>query len=251
MDIAQKLENLNLNSPAGQIISNSKEYNSFNNDSEFIQDTLDVLESDNFSHKKNYFIDNQVYVTDSLNNLHQLLQLIKDNVTNQSSDVDLECLIQIVKVTIKKLELGINKFQQELTGQVSPQTVNEKISVSKDTIKEAMQKNENTMQMVKDLKDPSKAALDEKTAEIQKSFAELAQQKYTVQYNQKTQNLIQGYMIASQDLTSFKIIQGNNISKDALNEFIESSGIDDARIFKLDEIPTKQKTIMKVVTVVG
>lgn len=251
MDITQKLKNITLNSPAGQIISNSKEYNSFNNDSEFIQDTLDVLESDNFSNKKNYFIDNQVYVTDSLNNLHNLLQLLNDNITEQNPDVDLKCLLQIVKVTIKKLEIGINKFQQELTGQISPQTVNEKISVSEDTIKEAMQNNENTMQMVEDLKNPSKATIDERTAEIQKSFAELAQQKYTVQYNQKKQNLIQGYMIASQDLTSFKIIQGSNISKDALNELIERSGIDDARIFKLNEIPTKQKTITKVVTVVG
>ena len=133
-------------------------------------------------------------------------------------DADLTRLLQIVGITINKLERGIDKFQQELTGQISPQTINEEISVTEDTIKEAMQKNENTMQMVKDLKDPSKAALDEKTAEIQKSFTELAQQKRMVQQNQKTQNLIQGYIIASQDLTSFKIIQGNNISKDALNE---------------------------------
>lgn len=251
MNVTHELKNIDLNSPLGQIISNSQEYNSFNNDSEFIQDTLDVLESDNLAHKKNYFIDNQVYVTDSLNNLHQLLRLLEDNIQDQNADANLTHLLQIVGITIKKLERGIDRFQQELTGQISTQTVNEKISVSEDTIKEAMQKNESTMQMVENLKNPNEATIDERTAEIQKSFAELTKQKHMVQQNQKKQNLLQGYLIASQDLSNFRIVQGNNVSKDALNELIERSGIDNARVFRLNEMPTKQKTIQKVVTVVG
>lgn len=251
MNVTDELKNIDLNSPIGQIISNSKEYSSFNNDSEFIQDTLDVLESDNLAHKKNYFIDNQVYVTDSLNNLHQLLQLLEDNVKDPNDNANLTRLLQVVGITIKKLERGIDRFQQELTGQISSQTVNEKISISEDTIKEAMQNNESTMQMVEDLKNPNEATVDARTAEIQKSFAELTKQKHMVQQSQKKQNLLQGYMIASQDLSNFRIIQGNNISKDALNELIERSGIDNARIFRLNEMPTKQKTIQKVVTVVG
>ena len=55
-------------------------------DSEFIQETLDVLESDNISNKKNYFIDNQVYVTDSLKESYtSFLQLLEDNAKDQNA----------------------------------------------------------------------------------------------------------------------------------------------------------------------
>ena len=252
MNIVDELQNIDLNSPLGQMIYNSQEFNSFDIDSGFIQETLNVLESENLAHKKSYFIDNQVYVTDSLNNMNRLLKLLEDNIGDQNSDANLSRLLQVVGMTIKKLERGIDKFQQELVGQVSSKTVNEKISVSKDTIKEAMQSNENTMQIAKDLKDPSNIAIDDKTAEIQENFKEYyrelkAQKKMEAQQQQNQQQL--RYLITSTDLQEVRFVQ--NVSKNMLNTLLQNCGIDNARVFELKEVPTKKKTIQKTVTVIN
>ena len=252
MNIVDELQNIDLNSPLGQMIYNSQEFNSFDIDSGFIQETLNVLESENLAHKKSYFIDNQVYVTDSLNNMNRLLKLLEDNIGDQNSDANLSRLLQVVGMTIKKLERGIDKFQQELVGQVSSKTVNEKISVSKDTIKEAMQSNENTMQIAKDLKDPSNIAIDDKTAEIQENFKEYyrelkAQKKMEAQQQQNQPQL--RYLITSTDLQEVRFVQ--NVSKNMLNTLLQNCGIDNARVFELKEVPTKKKTIQKTVTVIN
>jgi hypothetical protein len=124
-----------------------------------------------------------------------------------------------------------------------------------------MKNNENTMQIVNDLKNPEKIEIDERTMKIQEDFKELARQKSIAQQakelaiqkfmTQQTSMIIPaGYLIASQDLSEFKIIDGNNFSKEALNKMIERSGIDNARVFQLSEMTTKQKIIQKTVTVV-
>lgn len=253
MNVAQELEKINIsNNP-------SKELWQFFQDAEFIDETINVLESDNVAHKKSYFIENQAEVMDTLENLRICLEIANQRSTIPSDEQQsYSTLYKLIGITIKRIEEGIDRFNTELTDGVSSKSVKEDIVVSEDTIKDAMQNNETTMQIARDLKNPRKTELDERTAQIQKDFNKLAyqkkmaQQQQTVFHQQPQQALIPGgYLVTSQDLSECKVISGTNLSKDVLNKLIEKSGIDNARLFKLTEIPTKQKTIQKVVTVVG
>ena len=252
-----QIQSLDLTTETGRMIASTQEFQAFNTDTDFIQETLNVLASDNLINKKNYFMDNQVYITDTLSNLHNLLQLLQDNVDQGCTDPDIDKLVKVVGVTINQLERGIDKFNQELTGQVSSHTKKDEVLVTEDTIKEAMQTNENTMQIAKDLQNPNKAELDEKTAQIQKSFQELTQQKRAAAMQQQRpqrrvpQNVQPvRYLIASQDLQEVRFVQ-QQCNKEMLNNILQNCGIDDARVFELKEIPTRKKTIQKTVTVIG
>lgn len=255
--LEEQIQNLDLTTETGRMIASTQEFQAFNTDTDFIQETLNVLASDNLINKKNYFMDNQVYITDTLSNLHNLLQLLQDNVDQGCTDPDVEKLVKVVGVTINQLERGIDKFNQELTGQVSSHTKKDEVLVTEDTIKEAMQTNENTMQIAKDLQNPNKAELDEKTAQIQKSFQELTQQKRAAAMQQQRpqrrvpQNVQPvRYLIASQDLQEVRFVQ-QQCNKEMLNNILQNCGIDDARVFELKEVPTRKKTIQKTVTVIG
>ncbi len=258
IDVEEQIQNLNLTSELGKMITSTSEFQSFSTDTDFIQETLNVLASDNLINKKNYFMDNQVYITDTLKNLHDLLQLLQDNIGADNADADLVQLVKIVGVTINQLERGIDKFNQELTGQVSSHTQKDEVLVTEDTIKEAMQTNENTMQIAKDLRNPDQIEIDEKTAQIQKSFQELKQQKRAaaaMQQNRPQKGIQPNaqpvrYLIASSNLQDVRFVQ-QQCSKEMLNNILQSCGIDDARVFELKEIPTKKKTIQKTVTVIG
>lgn len=257
IDVEEQIQNLNLTSELGKMITSTSEFQSFSTDTDFIQETLNVLASGNLINKKNYFMDNQVYITDTLSNLHNLLQLLQDNVDQGCTDPDIDKLVKVVGVTINQLERGIDKFNQELTGQVSSNTKKDEVLVTEDTIKEAMHTNENTMQIAKDLQNPNKAELDEKTAQIQKSFQELTQQKRAAAMQQQRpqrrvpQNVQPvRYLIASQDLQEVRFVQ-QQCNKEMLNNILQNCGIDDARVFELKEVPTKKKTIQKTVTVIG
>jgi hypothetical protein len=252
-----QIQSLDLTTEIGRMIASTQEFQAFNTDTDFIQETLNVLASDNLINKKNYFMDNQVYITDTLSNLHNLLQLLQDNVDQGCTDPDIDKLVKVVGVTINQLERGIDKFNQELTGQVSSHTKKDEVLVTEDTIKEAMHTNENTMQIAKDLQNPNKAELDEKTAQIQKSFQELTQQKRAAaMQQQRPQRRVQQnvqpvrYLIASQDLQEVRFVQ-QQCNKEMLNNILQNCGIDDARVFELKEVPTKKKTIQKTVTVIG
>ena len=252
-----QIQSLDLTTEIGRMIASTQEFQAFNTDTDFIQETLNVLASDNLINKKNYFMDNQVYITDTLSNLHNLLQLLQDNIDQGCTDPDIDKLVKVVGVTINQLERGIDKFNQELTGQVSSHTKKDEVLVTEDTIKEAMQTNENTMQIAKDLQNPNKAELDEKTAQIQKSFQELTQQKRAAAMQQQRpqrrvpQNVQPvRYLIASQDLQEVRFVQ-QQCNKEMLNNILQNCGIDDARVFELKEIPTRKKTIQKTVTVIG
>lgn len=253
-----QVQSLDLTTEIGRTIASTQEFQAFNTDTDFIQETLNVLASDNLINKKNYFMDNQVYITDTLSNLHNLLQLLQDNVDQGCTDPDIDKLVKVVGVTINQLERGIDKFSQELTGQVSSHTKKDEVLVTEDTIKEAMHTNENTMQIAKDLQNPNKAELDEKTAQIQKSFQELKQQKRAaaaMQQQRPQRRMPQNvqpvrYLIASQDLQEVRFIQ-QQCNKEMLNNILQNCGIDDARVFELKEVPTKKKTIQKTVTVIG
>lgn len=255
--LEEQIQSLDLTTETGRMIASTQEFQAFNTDTDFIQETLNVLASDNLINKKNYFMDNQVYITDTLSNLHNLLQLLQDNVDQGCTDPDVEKLVKVVGVTINQLERGIDKFNQELTGQVSSHTKKDEVLVTEDTIKEAMQTNENTMQIAKDLQNPNKAELDEKTAQIQKSFQELTQQKRAaaMQQQRPQRRMPQNvqpvrYLIASQDLQEVRFVQ-QQCNKEMLNNILQNCGIDDARVFELKEVPTKKKTIQKTVTVIG
>lgn len=252
-----QIQSLDLTTEIGRTIASTQEFQAFNTDTDFIQETLNVLASDNLINKKNYFMDNQVYITDTLSNLHNLLQLLQDNVDQGCTDPDIDKLVKVVGVTINQLERGIDKFNQELTGQVSSHTKKDEVLVTEDTIKEAMQTNENTIQIAKDLQNPNKAELDEKTAQIQKSFQELTQQKRAAaMQQQRPQRRVQQnvqpvrYLIASQDLQEVRFVQ-QQCNKEMLNNILQNCGIDDARVFELKEVPTRKKTIQKTVTVIG
>lgn len=252
-----QIQSLDLTTEIGRMIASTQEFQAFNTDTDFIQETLNVLASDNLINKKNYFMDNQVYITDTLSNLHNLLQLLQDNVDQGCTDPDIDKLVKVVGVTINQLERGIDKFNQELTGQVSSHTKKDEVLVTEDTIKEAMHTNENTMQIAKDLQNPNKAELDEKTAQIQKSFQELTQQKRAAAMQQQRpqrrvpQNVQPvRYLIASQDLQEVRFVQ-QQCNKEMLNNILQNCGIDDARVFELKEVPTRKKTIQKTVTVIG
>jgi hypothetical protein len=252
-----QIQSLDLTTEIGRMIASTQEFQAFNTDTDFIQETLNVLASDNLINKKNYFMDNQVYITDTLSNLHNLLQLLQDNVDQGCTDPDIDKLVKVVGVTINQLERGIDKFNQELTGQVSSHTKKDEVLVTEDTIKEAMHTNENTMQIAKDLQNPNKAELDEKTAQIQKSFQELTQQKRAAAMQQQRpqrrvpQNVQPvRYLIASQDLQEVRFVQ-QQCNKEMLNNILQNCGIDDARVFELKEVPTKKKTIQKTVTVIS
>ncbi len=254
--LEEQIQSLDLTTEIGRMIASTQEFQAFNTDTDFIQETLNVLASDNLINKKNYFMDNQVYITDTLSNLHNLLQLLQDNVDQGCTDPDVEKLVKVVGVTINQLERGIDKFNQELTGQVSSHTKKDEVLVTEDTIKEAMQTNENTMQIAKDLQNPNKAELDEKTAQIQKSFQELTQQKRAAAMQQQRpqrrvpQNVQPvRYLIASQDLQEVRFVQ-QQCNKEMLNNILQNCGIDDARVFELKEVPTRKKTIQKTVTVI-
>lgn len=252
-----QVQSLDLTTEIGRTIASTQEFQAFNTDTDFIQETLNVLASDNLINKKNYFMDNQVYITDTLSNLHNLLQLLQDNVDQGCTDPDIDKLIKVVGVTINQLERGIDKFSQELTGQVSSHTQKDEVLVTEDTIKEAMQTNENTMQIAKDLRNPDQIEIDEKTAQIQQSFQELVQQKRAAAMQQQRsqrrmpQNIQPArYLIASQDLQEVRFVQ-QQCNKETLNNILRNCGIDDARVFELKEVPTKKKTIQKTVTVIG
>lgn len=252
-----QIQSLDLTTEIGRMIASTQEFQAFNTDTDFIQETLNVLASDNLINKKNYFMDNQVYITDTLSNLHNLLQLLQDNVDQGCTDPDIDKLVKVVGVTINQLERGIDKFNQELTGQVSSHTKKDEVLVTEDTIKEAMQTNENTMQIAKDLQNPNKTELDEKTAQIQKSFQELTQQKRAaaMQQQRPQRRVLQNvqpvrYLIASQDLQEVRFVQ-QQCNKEMLNNILQNCGIDDARVFELKEVPTRKKTIQKTVTVIG
>ena len=58
MNLTQQLQRINLlSSNVGANISNSREFYEFESASEFIDETIEVLSTDNLSHKKNYFLD--------------------------------------------------------------------------------------------------------------------------------------------------------------------------------------------------
>lgn len=254
--LEEQIQSLDLTTEIGRMIASTQEFQAFNTDTDFIQETLNVLASNNLINKKNYFMDNQVYIADTLSNLHNLLQLLQDNVDQGCTDPDVNKLVKVVGVTINQLERGIDKFNQELTGQVSSHTKKDEVLGTEDTIKEAMQTNENTMQIAKDLQNPNKAELDEKTAQIQKSFQELTQQKRAAAMQQQRpqrrvpQNVQPvRYLIASQDLQEVRFVQ-QQCNKEMLNNILQNCGIDDARVFELKEVPTRKKTIQKTVTVI-
>lgn len=237
MNVAQELENISIVNPTQETFQ-------FQQDAEFIDDTLTILGSDNLAQKKSYFIDNQQEIMESIDNLKRLINSIPEEASNSN-------LFKLVSITIKRLEDGIEKFNQEL--QISANSVKEDIIVNEATVKDALQNNDTTKQIVEDLKKQKiEQMIDSNTEKIRESFNKFSIQKQQYQHNQKPVNKQQvGYLIATQDFSDFKIVPGTNLSKEVLNKMIEKSGIDNARVFQLTELPTKQKTIQKVVTVIG
>jgi hypothetical protein len=127
--------------------------------------------------------------------------------------------------------------------------------VTEETVAEAMHSNQNTIQMAKDLQNPDSITADDKTAKIQNSFNDFINQKQEALYNQRgnINNIPKQsvkYIITSLDLQEVRFVQ-QKCDKATLNNILQNCGIDNARVFELREIPTKRKTIQKVVTTIG
>ncbi len=260
-DFISKLDSLDLSSELGMTLEHSQEYQAIDQEIQFIQTAINVLENETLAQKKNFFIDNQERVTVNLTNLQSFVDIIDEDDLLNSSDYDVATFAKIIHMILKHLEDGIEKFNSELMNGVSSQTTKEEIIVSEDTIRDAMKNNNATQEIARELHNfKQEQAIDERTAKIRDSFKDMQQQKRMMQQQSKSQyrrtqiqsqNNTVEYLITSNDLSECKVVQGTNLTKEALNKMIEMSGFENARVFKLTEIPTKKQTIQKVVTVIG
>ena len=231
LDVTYQLNRINTN-------LNDEYYLNFVDDAEFIDDTLRILNSNNLVSKKTHFIDYQSRITEVLNNLHNLLEVLENYAPEISGDNDLISLYKLVGIVIKKLEFGIKKFNEEL--QANKDTVKEEIIVNEETIKEAVSNNETTKQIVENANIPNNRLTDVRK-NISKDF---------FNNRKKQENTIEGYLITSHDLSEHYIVNKANLSKDDLNTILMNCDIDNARVFQLKEIPTVKKTIKKTISVI-
>ena len=251
MSIFREINNIDFDADESlRIIKNSKEFNGFINEIDFIEEVLTVLKTSDLTRKKAYFIENQIYITDSIQNLRNLLELISKYANDNTFD-----LLNLIDNLVRNVESEIEKFQNQLTNDISKDSVMEKVELTKDSIEDAMKNNVNTRQIINDLKNNNVPEIDEKTAKMREEFNKFRQE--AKQNRQKNINSVPkngqqvGYLIASSDFSEYKIVPGTNLSKDVLNKMIEKSGIDDAHIYQLTELPTHKKQIQKVVTVLS
>lgn len=221
-----------------QVPNPNKEFLRFNSESVFIDHVLEVLDSNDISHKKNFFLDNQGKIMNSMDNMKALLNTIQDPETN---------LYKLVAMTIRALERGINRFSNDL--KVSMNTEKDNIVLDDVTIQEAINNNDTTKKMLNDLESGNNCNPDEKTIELYDKFLQSRKGPAIKKPSNKIYNKVQ-YIITSQDLSEIKVVPGVNLTKDVLNSFIEHSGIDNARVFELNEVPTTQKIIQKTVTMI-
>lgn len=232
LDVTYQLDKIKTN-------LNDEYYLNFVNDAEFIDDTLRILNSNNLISKKTHFIDYQDRIAEVLNNLHNLLEVLENYAPGISEDDgDLISLYKLVGIVIKRLEFGIKKFNEDL--QANKDTVKEEIIVNEETIKEAVNNNETTKQIVEGI-DTSNNRLTDVRNDISKDF---------FKNKKKQKNTVEGYLIASQDLSDHYIVNKTNLSKDDLNIILMNCNIDNARVFQLKEIPTVQKTIKKTISII-
>lgn len=231
LDVTYQLNRINTN-------LNDEYYLNFVDDAEFIDDTLRILNSNNLVSKKTHFIDYQSRITEVLNNLHNLLEVLENYAPEISGDNDLISLYKLVGIVIKKLEFGIKKFNEEL--QANKDTVKEEIIVNEETIKEAVSNNETTKQIVENAN-----ASNNRLTDVRKNIS-----KDFFNNRKKQENTIEGYLITSHDLSEHYIVNKANLSKDDLNTILMNCDIDNARVFQLKEIPTVKKTIKKTISVI-
>lgn len=217
-------------------------------DAKFIDSTLIVLDSDNISYKKNYFIDNQQNITDSMSNMKDILSLnistLSDNTTAEDV-IKLNLLEKLLTTCIKKLEYGINRFQKELNNDMTHQS--NAIEISKEVILDAMQNNEGTKEITKNLKDienQKEVISDEYTKKIQQDFNNLMQNK--------TRNRVSGnyYAIVENDMSAYEMVYVKNDNKSELNRLLENPNFRKPRLFKLVEVPTTSQVVQRTVTIV-
>jgi hypothetical protein len=250
MSILGELNNIDFEADESlKMIKQSKEFNSFVNEIDFIEEVLSVLQTSDLTRKKAYFIENQVYITDSVQNMQKLLTIISGCTNGYTYE-----LLKLINDFVRNIESEIEKFKKELANEVSEDSVIEKVELSNDTIEDAIKNNPNTRQIINNLKNNNVPQVDEKTAQMREEF-----NKYMQNARQNRQNTAQvqnnsqqfGYLIASSDFSEYKIVPGTGLSKDVLNKMIEKSGIDDAHVYQLTELPTHKKKVQKIVTVLS
>lgn len=225
------------------------EYTFFKENSVFIDKTIEVLNSNDISYKKNYFLDNQENIMKSINGIKLLIDKMSHDAENHSTDIKFGNVYKLANITVRKLEDGITKFNKELLDQVNGNTKEEKIVLDEESIKDALQNNESTKQMMKDLESRENINIDEKTANIRENFNQLIEQKRNLRKKPDVSGCA-GYLIASQDFSQYTVIPSKGrLSNEELNKVLENIDIEDARVFTLKELPTKKKTITKTVTV--
>lgn len=256
IDIITKANAINLDTDFGRQIIQTKQYYDFTQEVSFVQETLEVLNGDNVAIKKNYFLDNQESIQDCMNNMKELLDVLQQLGTKNpeyNNDAAYQGVSSVISDSILALEDGIARFNKELIDSVSAQSTKEDIIVSQETIKDAVKNNRSTKQIrdelivedsVPNFQQQNRNSIDPNTQQIINQFKQQPQQR-----PQKPQRKKYGYLLFDEKSGEVLLLEGANLDNKTINAHLLKSGFANARVFKLQELPTKQKTIQQVVTV--
>ncbi len=179
------------------------------------------------------------------------------------------------KKQIDEMLQGLDKLEQEIIREVPSYTItgqktaNESLEFIKNVNSVAHSEIRNlSLDMVEDIEEPididsitkgyidsmkerieevvqDEVVTDDKTTEFQKKMT--SPKPHRNAQRASAQNNAINYLIASQDLQVCQFVQGNP-TKEQLNQFIVQTGIDKARVFKVQELKTKKKVVQREVT---
>ena len=259
MKTLDRIAHLNIDEELFKVIEVRNKYHAFIELTDDIDSINNALMSDNTNYKKLFFMDNQDRVKNVINFLHSFLTDIEnalslsDDENYSEEEEEYNKLFSVISSVFNEIEKGIEKFNYELT--ISKDSKKEDIIINKDTIKDAINNNESTKQLVNDIQNPSAVKPDDKSEEIQNSFKDLSQNGYTRNDGHKgnfTRKFIESkakmFLITDQSLSEKILVAVPVPTKEEINKRIAGSGIDNARIFELKEIPTKQKVVKRTVS---
>lgn len=234
----EKLDMDNLDPELVEIFMSDR-FSDFCKNSGFIEDTINILESDNLDRIKNFFINNQEKIISQINSLKELLNDFSDKGIdlNNMDDVDptAKNIISIISLSVLQLETGLDRFQRRLKSSVSEHTTKEDIVISEEDVENV--ENDNTMQ---------KAIKDSKKMNQNINLMNIPNKGHPSQ----TQNNGTYYLVTNDSFNQFAAYKLMNPTKDKLNEILRNCGIQGARLFQMTEVATIKKQIQTTITLV-
>lgn len=237
----EKLDMENLDPELAEIFI-SYRFTDFCKNSGFIEDTINILESENLDRIKNFFINNQEKIVSQINSLKELLNDFSDKGIdlNNMDNVDpiAKNIISIISLSVLQLETGIDNFQRRLKSSVSKHTTKEDIVISEEDVENV--ENDNTMQ--KAIKDSKKMNQNVNLTNIPNNngYPSLIQNNNNGTY----------YLVTNDSFNQFSAYKVANPTKDKLNEILRNCGIQGARLFQMTEVATVKKQIQTTITLV-